>query len=127
MKASWGWWNSVTFNNPIAERELLKFEILSSEKSLDWVLTGLITVFEELIKLRTGKWSERLETKIIDSNLSETWLVIIWSIVVAELGVHLVGLVTICKRPWEKRRSIYSVELGEELYFRQSIFVSPKM
>ena len=88
LKASWGSCCSVTFTHPNVDKEFLKFGIFSSEKSLDCTLTGLDTVLDKLIKLRTGKWSDSCDIKIIVSNIPDTWLVIIWSMIVAELGVH---------------------------------------
>jgi hypothetical protein len=41
---------------------------------------------------KIGKWSEIFEVKMKDSNFLLRFLDIMWSINVAEFGVHLVGL-----------------------------------
>jgi hypothetical protein len=56
-----------------------------------------------------GKWSEILEQIITEEKLEALSLVMIWSIKVAESLSILVGLVMTCKKPYEKRVSIYSV------------------
>ena len=43
----------------------------------------------------------------------------------AEWLVHLVGLVIVCKKPDEKRESIYVAMLAEELNFSTSRLKSP--
>ena len=51
----------------------------------------------------------------------------IWSIRVAELSVQRVGLVTSWSRPNENNRSIYSLHLKFELYWRASRLKSPRI
>ena len=59
----------------------------------------------DLIVWITGKWSDIYEIRIEEFRSDWIALVIIWSIRVADFGVHLVGLVIICRRPNEKSKS----------------------
>ena len=107
-------------------RESQKLLIFASEKFREKEDFCLVRFFLTFRKLKIGKWSDNCEIIIKDSNLSEDEFVIMWSIKVAECNVHLVGLVIICRRPCENRRSIYSVALFKEPYFKQSMLRSPK-
>ena len=84
-------------------------------------------LYEKIRKWNSGKLSERREVKIIVSNLREFTFNITWSIRVAVVTVHLVGLVTTCNIPWENNRSTYSVNKLLDPYFKQSRVMSPKM
>ena len=73
----------------------------------------------------TGKWSDKWDTRIVELRSEPISFVRITSMSVAELGVHRVGFIKICKRPNENRRSMKFVTLSHFLYLRKSKLMSP--
>ena len=106
--ASWVQLISVTWFQLKFDNESLNFFIFVCEKFLDSKVNFFSFVLLKLIWWITGKWSERREQSINESWQFTVELVKIWSIKVAEFPLTLVGLVTSCRKPYEKIVSTYS-------------------
>ena len=129
------WWkfivsivNIVDRTNPIPiyitnwVRKTIKIEVWEISVR---ICSFLSTVFLHFEKWKMGKWSDNLDIKMNDSKLSVWQFERIWSITVAECGVHRVGFRTNWRNPYENNKSIYSVTFLIIPYFRASKFKSP--
>ena len=117
--------HSVTLDQLKLRSEVLNKVRLALEKLRDSTYLGGVDGVIALIQWKTGKWSDKWDTNIVELRSECIALVMTRSIKVAEFWVHRVGLVIICRRPSEKSKSTKLVTFSHLEYFRRSRLMSP--